>query len=322
MRKLRIAALAIAGALLTMPAMAQTWPDHPIKMVVPFPAGGPADALGRLFTHKLSTMLGQQVVVETRGGAGGNIGAQAVAKAAPDGYTMLLHSSSQTVNPLMYDNPGYDPFKDFAPISAIADYKLVVVVHKSVPINSFKELIETAKAKPGSITYASSGGAGAPTHLSVEMFKQQAGLDLVHVPYAGAAPATNDLVAGHVMMMFNNPLSVLPHIRSGTLRALAYTGLQRLPQLPDAPTVAESGFPGFNVGTWYGVWAPAGTPAAIVQKTGEALVAIANMDDVKEQLAAQGLSPIGLGPEAFAKFQRDESARWGKVIKAANIHIQ
>jgi len=326
-RALRAALPLALSLLLCWPAAAQTaapeaWPSRPVRFVVPFPPGGPADVLARLYAVKLSGAWGQQVVVENRGGANGNIGAQAVAKSAPDGYTFLVHASSAVINKLLFKDPGYDPLTDFAPVSELADYKLVVVVHPSVPARTLKELVDLAKAKPGTVTYASAGGAGVPTHLAVEMFKQAAGVDLVHVPYAGAAPATNDLLAGHVMMMFNNPLSALPHVKAGKLRALAVASLQRLPLAPDVPTVAESGYPGFEAGTWFGMWAPRAVPEAIVRAAQAGVAEVAAMPEVRDQLAAQGLTAIGSTPEAFDRFQRQEMERWGRVIHTANITVE
>lgn len=317
-----LAALAVVGSLLSLPAAAETWPARPVRLIVPFPPGGPTDVLARLYGQKLSGIWGQQVVVENRGGASGNIGSQVAAKSPADGYTLLLHASSHVLNKLLFKDPGYDPIKDFVPITELADYKLVVVVHPSVPINSFKELVAAAKAKPGTITYASAGGAGAPTHLSVKMFEQVAGVEFVHVPYSGAAPATNDLLAGHVMLMFHNPLSTLPHVKTGALRALAVTSLQRLPLAPDVPTVAESGYPGFEVGTWFAIWGPAGLPPAIVAEANRGFVAVSAMPEVRDQLAAQGLTAIGSSTADFARFQADEMERWGKVIRAANISVE
>jgi len=216
-------ALVLAAMLLAMPASAQSWPNKPIRLVVAYPPGGPTDLVGRLYAAKLTELWGQPVVVENRPGANGNIAAQLVAKSAPDGSTFLLHASSLVINALLYKAPGYDPLADFTPISQVFDYKLVVVVHPSVPVNSLAELVAAAKAKPGTMTFASAGGVGAPTHLSVEMFKQIAGIDLVHVPYAGGAPAVSDLLAGHVNLMFNNPTQSLPHIKSGKLRGIATT---------------------------------------------------------------------------------------------------
>ncbi len=300
---------------------AESWPAHTVRLVVPYPPGGPTDLVGRLFATRMSEIWGQPVVVENRSGASGNIAAQLVAKAPPDGYTILLHSSSLVINAILYAAPGYDPFADFTPISQVFDYKLVVVVHPTVPVKTFPELVALARARPGTLTYASAGGAGAPTHLAVEMFKQIAGLDIVHVPYSGGAPATNDLLAGHVMMMFNNPTQSLPYIKAGQLRGLAVTGLQRNPMAPDLPTVAELGYPGFDVGTWYGVWTPAGLSPEIAAKISQAVMQISRMPDVVERLHANGLNPIGGTADELAAVMKRDHAVWGKVIREAKIRI-
>jgi tripartite-type tricarboxylate transporter receptor subunit TctC len=315
----RLAAILILVAGFALPAAAQEFPTKTVRIVVAYPPGGPADFAARTFAQKMTDAWKHPVVVENRPGANGNIASQLVAKSAPDGYTVLLHASSLVINPYLYKQPGYDPFKDFVPISLLFDYKLVVVVHPSVPINSVTELVAAAKAKPGSLSYASAGGAGAPTHLSVEMFKQIAGIDLLHVPYAGGSPAVSDLLGGHVQLMFNNPAQSLPHIKAGKLRALATTGSVRMPQLPDLPTVAELGYPGYDVGTWFGIWGPAAMPAPVVEKFNAAIMGIARMPDIRDLLLEQGLSVIGSSATELATFQKSESERWGNVIKTAKI---
>jgi len=312
-----LALIAILG--LCADSHAQDFPAKPIRLVVPYPPGGPTDVVGRLFANKMTEAFGQPVVVENRTGANGNIAAQLVAKSPPDGYTLLLHSSSMVINPMLYRAPGYDPFKEFTPVSLLFDYKLMVVVHPSVPANSLQELVALAKAKPGGLSFASAGGVGAPTHLSVEMFAQVAGIEVTHIPYAGGAPAVNDLLGGHVQFMFNNPTQSLPHIKAGKLRALATTGTKRMPQMPDLPTVAELGYKDFDVGTWFAVWAPAGTPAPVVAKLTGAIQKAAALADVKEQLVMHGLVGIASTAEALETYQKSEAERWGRVIKAANV---
>jgi len=311
----------LAASVLPVVGIAQTWPSRTVRLVVPYPPGGPTDLVGRTFAAKLSEIWGQAVVIENRPGANGNIASQLIARSAPDGSVFMLHSSSMVINAIMYKAPGYDPFADFTPISQVFDYKLIVVVHPSVPVTSLKELVDLAKAKPGYITYASAGGAGAPTHLSVEMFKQRAGIDLVHVPYQGGAPSTNDLLAGHVMMMFNNPLGSLQYIKAGQLRGLAVTGLERNPLAPDLPTVAELGYPGFDVGTWFAIWGPAGLPPEIVKTASEGIMRVARMPDVVERLRANGMNSIGGSPDALAQVMRVDHERWGKVMREAKISI-
>ena len=315
----RIVILAMLCVAAPLAARAQDYPTKPIRFVVPYPPGGPTDLVGRLYANKLGEIFGKPVVVENRSGANGNIASQLVTKSAPDGYTILMHSSSLFINTMLYKSPGYDPTTELTPVGLVFDYKLMVVVHPSFAVNSLQELVAAAKAKPGTISYASAGGAGAPTHLSVEMFKQVAGIDLIHVPYQGGAPAVNDLLGGHVQMMFNNPTQSLPYIRTGKLRALATTGARRMPQAPELPTVIELGYPGFDVGTWYGIWAPAGTPAPVVATLNAALLRIAAMPDVQETLTAQGLNNIASTPAELEAFQKSETIRWGKVIKAASI---
>ena len=293
-----------------------------IRLIVPYPPGGPTDLVGRTYAAKMQELWSHPVVVENRSGANGNIASQLVAKAPGDGYTLLLHASSLVINPFLYKAPGYDPVTDFTPIGLVFDYKLIVVVHPSLPVKSLAELIAAAKARPGEITYASGGGVGAPTHLSVEMFKQTVGIDLLHIPYAGGAPAVNDLLAGHVKMMFNNPPQSLQDLKTGKLRALATTGAKRMAQAPELPTVAELGYPGYDVGTWYAVWGPAGVPPAVVETINGAIRKISDMKDVQEQLYAQGLAVLVSTASELADFQKSETARWGKVIRDAKIEAQ
>lgn len=322
MHRIRRLLLALVAIGLTLPAAAQTWPSKPMRLVIPYPPGGPTDLVGRLYAHKLTEILGQPVVAENRSGANGNIAAQLVARAAPDGTTFILHSSSMVINTLLYKAIGYDAFADFTPVSQLFDYKLMVIVHPSMPVTTLKELVAMAKAQPGKITYGSAGGAGAPTHLAVEMFKQRAGIDLTHIPYAGGAPATNDLLAGHINMMFNNPAQSLPYIKAGKVRGLAVTGPERNPLAPDLPTVAELGYPGFDVGTWFALWGPGGLPPEIVRTLSEAVRTVSRQPDVLDRLAASGLRSIGGTPEELAAIMKADHATWGKVIRDANIKIE
>jgi tripartite-type tricarboxylate transporter receptor subunit TctC len=318
---LRIALLLGAILALVTPASAQDYPSKPIRIVVPYPAGGPTDLVARKLGEQLHLLWGQPVVAENRAGANGSIAAQLVAKAHGDGYTLLLHASSMVINPLLYKSVGYDLYKDFTPISLVFDYKLIVVAHPSFAPNTIPELVAAAKANPGGISYASAGGVGAPTHLSVEMFKQMAGIDILHVPYAGGAPAVNDLLSGNVQLMFNNPAQSLPYIKAGKMKALATTGSKRMEHAPDLPTVAELGYPGYDVGTWYALWGPAGLPAPITEKIASAVQSILKKPEVKALLFDQGLTVIGSTPAELATFQKAEQERWGKVITAANIKL-
>lgn len=317
---MRLLAFFVAAlATLVQPASAQDFPSKPMRLIVSYPPGGPTDLVGRTYAAKLQEMWGHPAVVENRPGANGNIAAQLVAKSPNDGYTLLLHASSLIINPLLYKSPGYDAFADFTPVSLVFDYKLIVVVHPTLPVQTFEDLVKLGKAKPGSINYASAGGVGAPTHLSVEMFKQMAGVDFVHVPYQGGSPAVNDLLAGHVQLMFNNPTQSLQYIKTGKLRALATTGTKRMAQAPELPTVAELGYPGYDVGTWFAFWGPAGVPPAVVAKLNEAIAKISAMPDVREQLTANGLNVIGSNAAELSTFQKAEHEKWEKVIKAAKI---
>lgn len=306
----------------TCDALAQEFPTKTVRLVVPLPPGGPTDYVARLYAAKMTEMWGQPVVVENRPGASGNIGTQLVAKAPADGHTLLLQSTSFIVNPMLFKTPGYNPFTDFVPISLIFDYKLIVVVHPSFAVNSVAELVAAAKAKPGAISYASAGGGGAPTHLSVEMFKRIAGIDVLHIPYQGGSPAIADLLAGVVQFMFNNPAQSLPHIKAGKLRALATTGAKRMPQLPDLPTVSELGYPGYDVGTWFGLWAPAGTLPSVVAKINAAVKQIAAKPDVQQLHFEQGLVVIGSSAGELDAFQRSEAERWSTVVRDAKIEAQ
>jgi tripartite-type tricarboxylate transporter receptor subunit TctC len=251
--------------LLTLPASADTWPARAVRIVVPFVAGGPADTLARVLADKLSAAWGQPVVIENRGGGGGNIGAELAARAAPDGYTLLINPSNHVINASLYAKLPFDPIADFTPLSEIASYMLVLVVHPSVPATTLKEFVAYARAQPKGLTLANAS-AGSPTHLTAALFAQVAGLNVVHVSYRGAAPANADLLGGQVPAMFDNPMNALPHVNASALRALAVTGEARLALLPDVPTVAEQGYPGFASGTWYGLFAPARLPPELADK--------------------------------------------------------
>ena len=289
-----------------------------MRIIVPFPPGGPADVLGRMFADKLQGLWGQSVVVDNRAGAAGNVGSEATAKAAPDGYTVLLAASSHVTNAALYAKLAYDPIRDFTPISQVAYYSLVLVTHPSLQVASLGDLVAYAKANPGRISWASAG-SGTPTHLTAELFRAVAGIDFVHVPYKGAAPATTDLLGGQVQAMFNNPVSALPHLRSGKLRGLATTGVQRSPVAPELPTVAELGYPGFEAGTWYALLGPAGMPKEIAAKVSADANAVLKMADVRSRLAAQGVEPVGTTPEQLLAIMNADLEKWTRVIRAANI---
>jgi tripartite-type tricarboxylate transporter receptor subunit TctC len=300
------------------PAAAQSYPDKPVKLVVPFAAGGPADALGRILGEKLSQRWGQSVVIENRAGAGGNVGAAVVARAEPDGYTLLLNASSHVINASLTPNLPYDAIKDFTPISEVASYMLVLVVHPSAPPTTLKEFVEFARSRPTGLTVANAG-IGTPTHLAAVLFAQAADVNFVHLPYRGAAPATNDLLAGHVLAMFNNPVNAVPQAKSTALRALAVTGSKRLSLMPELPTIAELGYAGFETRTWYGLWGPAKLAPEHVAKIYADTKWALQSPDVIAKLGAQGWDLSGTSPTEFSSVLKTELDRWAAVIKNAKI---
>ena len=311
-----VAALCAVGA----PAFAQDkWPSKPIKYIVPFPPGGTTDILARLIGQKLSLALGQPVLVENKAGAGGNIGSDFVAKSAPDGYTILGGTiSSHAINVSMYKEMPYDPVKDFVPITLIGTNANVLVVDPKSTAKDVKELIAQAKAKPGSMSFASAGN-GTSQHLSGELFKAMAGLDMVHIPYKGSAPAIQDVMAGQVPMMFDTTVVAAPHIKSGNVRALAVTSTKRVKGMETIPTLSEAGVPGYQLVSWQGIFAPAGTPKDIVVRLNAELVKIIALPDIRERLDSLGVDPVANTSEEFSAFQKAEIAKWAKVIKDANI---
>ncbi|TAK82977.1 MAG: tripartite tricarboxylate transporter substrate binding protein [Betaproteobacteria bacterium] len=317
MKSIFIIACALLAAV-AVPASAQNFPAKPVRLVVPFPPGGPADSLGRLLAEKLKQSWGESVIVENRGGAGGNIGAEAVAKAAPDGYTLLLNASNHVINSALLDKMPFDPIKDFTPITEVASYMLVLVVHPSVQANSLRELVALARSKPKSLLIANAGN-GTPTHLTAALFAQAANIDAVHVPYKGAAPANTDLLGGQVHAMFNNPVNALPQVKAGKLRALAVTGAKRTELMPDLPTVAESGYPGFEATTWYGLFGPAGIPREVAERIHEHVLKALHSKDVQAKLAPQGWDIVGSSQPDFAAFLVAETEKWTRVVKGAGI---
>jgi len=310
------ATLALAGAL---PAAQAAYPERALRIVVPFSPGGATDMLARTIAQKLQESWGQSVVVDNRPGAGGNIGAAAGAKSAPDGYTLTLVAAGfMAVNPHIYDNPGYDSIKDFAPITQLVSAPLLLVVNPSVPARTFQEYVALVKAQPGKVALGN-GGTGTAQHLGGEYLDMVAGMKSLHVPYKGSAPATTDLLGGQVQSMLDNMVTLVPHVKSGKLRALAVTSKQRVSTFPDVPTVAESGLPGFETGTWYGIAAPAGTPPDIVDKLQREIVRILALPEITEKFVQQGLYPVGNTPAEFARYIEAERAKAGRIVKAANI---
>lgn len=303
------------------PGNAQTYPTKPIRMIVPFPPGGPADLLGRLVGQKLQEAWGQPVVADNRAGAGGNIGMEAAARAPGDGYTLVVAPTGNlTVIPHI-QKLTFDVTKDLVPITLLATVTNVLVVHPSIPAATMAELIQHAKARPGALSYASPG-AGSQAHLAGEFLKIMAGIDLLHVPYRGTGPALNDLLGGQVSMMFSQLSSALPHIQAGKLRALGVASLKRSPVVPSLPTVAEQNLPGFEAVSWYGLMASAGTPADIIAKLHGEVARALRQPDVMEKLTALGADPVGGTPVELAESIRAESARWAKVVKDANIKAE
>ncbi|MCE9640425.1 MAG: tripartite tricarboxylate transporter substrate binding protein [Betaproteobacteria bacterium] len=310
--------VALVAAAAPAAAAGAAYPDKPIRLVVPFPPGGGADTLARVVAHKLNEKYGQQIVVDNRGGAGGLVGTETVARASPDGYTLLMGTAStHGSNPSLYEKLPYDPVKNFAPVVLLASVPNILVVHPSVAAKSVKDLIALAKQKPGAINYASVG-VGSSQHLIAEMFKRQAGVDLVHVPYKGTGPALNDLISGQVQMMFTNLITAVPHVKSGRLRGLAVTSARRSVTMPELPAVAEV-LPGFDVSSWYGLLAPAGTPRPVIDALNREVIALLQGSDVRERLAVDGAEPGGGTPEQFAAYIRNEIAKYAATVKAANI---
>jgi tripartite-type tricarboxylate transporter receptor subunit TctC len=317
---IRLAMLAASLALgLAGPAAAQTYPDKPIKLITPFPPGGPVDVMARFVAQQLSTRVGQ-VIVDNRPGAGGTIGAKFAAGAAPDGYTLLLGSSTTLAAAnALYKNIGYDPIKSFEPIVLISSVPFALAVSPALPVKTVAELVAYAKAHPGKLNYGAP--TGALPHLTAEMFKMFAGIDIVHIPYKGAANAITDMLSGQIDLAFEPTSVLIPHIEDGKVRGLATTGRTRSAQLPDLPTMIESGYPEFVSVSWSGVVAPAGTPAAIVAKLNAALNDSLNSPDIKATLAKLGADPRGGSPQDFAALIAEETPRWAAVVKAAGVRI-
>ena len=306
-----------AGAL---PAGAQGYPVKPVRIVVPFPAGGGVDLTARTVGQKLAEYVGQQVVIDNRAGAAGTIGAEHVAKSAPDGYTLLVAGpGAVAVAPLLFPKLGYNPLKDLAPITMLVTMPFIIVAHPSVPAKNAAELIALAKANPGKLNMAS-GGAGTGQHLAGEFFNVLAGIRMIHIPYKGTAPAIADIMGGHADLTFSDP-SVLPQLQSGRLKAIGVSGTVRYPPLPNAPTVNESGLPGYDALNWYPMMAPAGTPREIISRLNAEAVKALTAPDVREKLLSQGLIPTPMSPEQLGQFIREDYERWARVIKAANVKL-
>jgi len=302
------------------PAAAQAFPNKPIKIVVPYTPGGPTDIPARLVGQKLAELLGQPVVIDNKPGAGGNLGADAVAKSPADGYTLLLVTTGHAINPALYPKLAYDLTKDLVPVSQLTSSPMVVTVNPGLGVNSIKDLIALAKAKPGTLNFASAGN-GASTHLAPELFSMMAGVKMNHIPYKGSAPALTDVMAGHAQVAFDFMTSAMPHVRSGKLKGLATTGAARSAAASDLPTVAEAGVPGFEVVGWNGVLAPAGTPPDVIAKLNAAIKEALAMPDVVERLTGPGANVVWNTPADFGAFVKAEVAKWDKVVKASGAKI-
>jgi tripartite-type tricarboxylate transporter receptor subunit TctC len=306
------------------PALAQpadNYPSKPIHLILPFPPGGGTDILGRVIAERLTTQLGQPVVIENRGGAGGNVGAEAAAHSAPDGYTLVLVAPSLAISPSLYSKLNYDPVKDFAPITLVGTVPNVMVTNMSVPAKTLAEFIALAKSRPEGMNFGS-GGNGTSNHLAGELFNLEAGVKLVHVPYKGVNLAMNDVMAGQVQLVVIGIPAALPFIKAGRLRALAVVAPKRLAAIPEVPTAAEAGLPNYEVTTWYGVLAPAGTPKPIIARLNAEIVRVMHAPDLQERFAATGTEPRTSTPEEFADFIRQEMAKWGKVVRAAGLKAE
>jgi tripartite-type tricarboxylate transporter receptor subunit TctC len=308
-------------ALWAVGAAAQSYPTKPIRLVVPFPPGSTTDLVGRILAHRLTEAVGQQVIVDNRAGAGGVVGTEAVARALPDGYTLLMGTiGTHAINASLYKQLPYDPVADFAPVAQFGTAPNVLVVHPALPVQTLAELVEHAKRRPGQLNYASSG-SGTSNHLSGALFGARAGVEVVHVPYRGGAEAIRDLIRGEVAFMFYHYLPLLPHIREGTMRPLAVTAAERIQALPAVPTMGEAGMADFVVSAWFGVYAPARSSAAIVEKLNGAIASILRDEAVRESLIAQGIDPVTGSPAELAALMKDEISRWARVVEVSGARV-
>jgi len=297
-----------------------SYPNRPVRLIVPYPPGGAVDPIARTIIQKTDEAWGQPVVIDNKPGAGTIIGTEIVAKAAPDGYTVILVATSFTVNPAMYSKLPFDPVNDFTPISLVANFPMMLVVNPQVPVTSVKELIDFLKAKPGQINFSSIGN-GTTQHLAGELFKSMAGVDMVHVPYKGSGPSMMSVVSGETSVTIESVFLLSPQVKAGRLRALAGAAMKRASMAPDLPTISESGIPGYDVSTWVGLLAPAGTPQEVVQKWQQQIARVLQIPEVRERQISQGVDPVGSTPEYFAEFIKTEIAKWGKVVNQAGIKL-
>jgi len=319
--KLKNAFLTSVMALLFAgPVLAQSFPARPVRVVVPYPPGGPTDIVARVLFQQVAEATGQQFLIDNRAGAGGNIGAELVAKSPPDGYTVLIGTTAHAINMSLFKNLNYDIQKDLMPVSLLTQGPLVLVAHPQFPASSVKEVIELAKTKPGGLNFASSGN-GQSTHLSAELFNTMAGIKMAHVPYKGSAPALTDVMSGQVDVMFDTTLSAMPFVKAGKLKALGLTSAVRSPAAPDVPTIAESGLPGYEVFAWNGVLVPAGTPKAIIQQLNDHIRKAMLLPQVKDKFSAQGFSASWNSPENFGVFLKNEVDKWARTVKASGATL-
>lgn len=308
----------LLGCVMAAPVAAQTYPDHVIRLIVPFPPGGGNDTLGRLVAQRLSSTLGQQVIVDNRVGAGGNLGTEQAARAKPDGYTLMLGFVANMAMTPSLGKVNYDPLTSFAPISMVAQGYQILSVNRAFPAQSVAELIALAKVKPGTLNYGS-GGSGSPLHLVGELFKLRTGTDIQHIPYKGSPQATAAVLAGETEMVFGSVVATLPFVKTGKLRALAVTSPKRIAAAPDVPTLNELGYPGIEASSWYGLYAPVGTPPAVIARINEEMVKLAQDPDYLEQLGRQGQEALSSTPDELKRYMRSEFDTWSRVIKTANI---
>lgn len=314
--------VAVLAVGLSLPSAAQDWPAKPIRIIVPFSPGGVADNSARVIADKLGARLGQQVLVENRAGASGNIGTEAVAKSAPDGYTLLLgFDGTMVINPHVFPKLGFDALRDFAPVTKLGDATLILVAHPSLPVNSLPELIDYSKKQAGGVAYGTSGTGGTP-HLAGELLKQRSGANLVHVPYKGGGQAIGDVVGGQIPLVYTAIATAQQYVKAGRLKGIAVSSEKRSPALPEVQTFIEGGQPGFVVVSWTGIFAPAKTPPAIVERLQKEIAAVLGDAEVRARYEALGIDPVGNSPGAFAAQVRDDLARWEKVVKQANIKVE
>ena len=311
--------LITVAAFVISPAIAETWPTRPIRFIVPFAPGGGGDVVGRIIGQRMSEQLGKPLIIDNRAGGGGTLGCELAAKAAPDGYTLLLGNVGPiAVGPALYPKLAYDPVRDFAPVTMIASFPNLLVANPGLPFKTVPELVAYAKSRPGTLNFASAG-AGTSTHLAGELFKSVAGIDVVHVPYKGGAAAMTDIIAGQVAYYFGTMPSSMPLAKAGKLRALAVTSLTRSPAAPEVPTIAESGYPKFETAAWYGLMFPTSTPREIVARTNAATMVVLALPDIRERLVHEGSEPLGSTPAQFGAYIKAEIAKWSGVVKAANL---